>query len=106
MRNLTKKALQFSWSLSLFGVQQLMNLLTPGKAARSFGNASRAMECELGGALHSAFQVGDGLQQGLVDLTLGGPAGASPRPNPAPAPPADSDPAPGPPPAPAQGAAG
>jgi haloalkane dehalogenase len=71
MRELTKTALRFSWSFSLFGVQQLANVFTPSRAARAFDSAARTMEQELSDALRAAFRAGDSLQSGLVDLTLG-----------------------------------
>ena len=36
VRDLTKSAFSFSWAMSLFGVQQIANLLSPAKAARAF----------------------------------------------------------------------
>jgi haloalkane dehalogenase len=80
MRELLKTAFRFSWSLPLFGVQQLVNLLTPAKATGAFENASEAMEHQLGGVLQAAFKTGDSLQRGIVDLTVGGLARRSPVP--------------------------
>ena len=80
MRNLTKTMFRFSWSMSLFGLQQLANLLIPGRAARAFDNASRSMAGELGGPLRTAFRAGDALQSGMVDLMFGGPATGPGRP--------------------------
>ena len=76
-RDLTKNAFSFSWSLSLFGAQQMVNLLTPSKAADAFRNASHSMQQELDAAFQQAFQAGDTLQRDIVDMTLGGAAGQS-----------------------------
>ena len=69
---LTKNALGFSWSLSLFGMQQMANLLHPSKAAAAFDNVARAMQLELGASLHSAYETGDSLQSQIVEWTLRG----------------------------------
>lgn len=65
---LARAALRFSWSLPLFGAQQLVNMVAPLKAAQAMNNVSAAMEENLRGWLHTAFTTGVGLQ---VDL-LGG----------------------------------
>jgi haloalkane dehalogenase len=90
MRELTKTALRFSWSFSLFGVQQLANVFTPSRAARAFDCAARTMEQELGDALKAAFRAGDSLQSELVDLTLGAFTGPASRGADAPPPPGDA----------------
>jgi haloalkane dehalogenase len=82
MRNLTKTMFRFSWSMSLFGLQQFANLLIPGRAARAFDNASRSMAGELGEPLRTAFRAGDALQSGMVDLMFGEPVTGTSRPPP------------------------
>jgi hypothetical protein len=78
MRNLTKAMLSFSWMMPLFGVQQAMNLMMPQDpasprhpAADAFDAVSRAAEGQLGKTLSGAYQAGDKMQRGMVDLMLG-----------------------------------
>ena len=37
MRELTKSVMSYTWAMSLFGVQQMVNALRPSKATESFG---------------------------------------------------------------------
>ena len=71
MRDLTKSFFSFSWALSLFGVQQTLNMLSPPKTTKAFENVTKATEGELGNTFKAAFRSGDNLQKELVDLTLG-----------------------------------
>jgi hypothetical protein len=77
MRDLTKSSLSFSWSMSLFGLQQLGNLLMPNAAATpesgvtdAFDRVTDAMAKQLGEALGETYRAGDKLQRGVVDLTF------------------------------------
>ena len=79
MRDLTKSMMSYSWSISLFGVQQMMNLLTPssdgdpcGKTAQAFANVTDATTNVLDGSLKEAFKMGDSLQKGVMDFMFGG----------------------------------
>ncbi len=71
MRELTKSILSFSWAMSLFGVRQAANILTPDKAAASFNNVTEAAREELGESTEATFKAGDNLQRSVVDLTFG-----------------------------------
>lgn len=71
MRDLTKSILSFSWVMSLFGVQQTANMLSPAKATKAFNHVTEASEQELCGLLKTTFSAGDRLQRGALDLTLG-----------------------------------
>jgi hypothetical protein len=78
MRALIKSMLSFSWGLSLFGVKQLGNLLTPpdpnqpqNNAATAFDVVTHATEGQLDGVIKAAFQAGDRVQRGMVDMILG-----------------------------------
>ena len=71
MREFTKSMLSFSWAMSLFGVQQSANLLSPAKATKAFNHVTDASEQELGDLLKTTFDAGERLQRGAVDLTLG-----------------------------------
>src|SRR5262249_16853292 len=71
MRDFTKSVFGFSWALSLFGVQQTLNLLKPSKASQAFEKVTDATKDEIGDTLKAAFKAGDTFQRGFVDLTLG-----------------------------------
>jgi hypothetical protein len=77
MRELTKSLTSFSWALSLFGVQQVLNLLrnplprADHPAARELGTAARASEQQLGGTLDRIFRAGDQVQRSAIDLAFG-----------------------------------
>jgi len=88
MRNLTRSVASFSWAMSLFGAEQMANLISPRRAADAFGTVARSTEGALGPGLRSAFQAGDRLQRAMVDVSFslvglgpsanGGGAGQSP----------------------------
>jgi len=71
MREFTKSMTSYTWAMSLFGLQQMINVFRPAKATESFNNVTKATEEEFGGALKATFRAGDNLQRGLVDVTLG-----------------------------------
>lgn len=70
MREFTKSMMSYTWAMSLFGVQQMVNVFRPSKAVESFDNVTDATNEELGDALKATFRAGDNLQKGLVDLTF------------------------------------
>lgn len=80
MRELTKSMMSYSWAMSLFGVQQMVNVLTPngstgepcGKSVQAFANVTKATTALLDGGLKEAFKMGDSLQQGMLDFMFGG----------------------------------
>ena len=74
MRDLTKSVNRFSWALSLFGLQQLTNVMTPGRAeesTRALDAVSNAAESQLSDAFKRGVQAGDEFQRGVVDLAFG-----------------------------------
>lgn len=71
MRELTKSLFSFSWAMSLFGVQQMVNLTNPDKAAKSFDAVADAAAESFEGVAKTAFQTGDRLQRQMVDAALG-----------------------------------
>lgn len=71
MRELARSMASFSWAMSLFGVEQMANLLAPQRAVEAFGAVARSAEGVLGPRLRSAFQTGDRLQRSMVDLSFG-----------------------------------
>lgn len=70
MRELARSMASFSWAMSLFGVEQMANLMSPRRAVEAFGTVTRTAEEALGPGLRSAFRAGDRLQQAVVDLSF------------------------------------
>lgn len=81
MRDFTKSMFSFSWALSLFGIQQTANLLSPGKAARAFESVTQATQSQMNDALKMTFDAGDRLQRSAVDLMFGFLSGEALNPN-------------------------
>ncbi len=81
MREFTKSIFSFSWAMSLFGVQQTTNLLSPAKAAKAFDAVTEATEGQFTDVLKASFDAGDKLQRNAVDLTLGMFSGEALNPN-------------------------
>src|SRR5258708_5501258 len=78
MRELTKSMLGFSLAMPLFGMKQMMAIALPRDPSRPFGKATDSFDAVAGatvgqmdGAWKDAFQAGDRLQRGMVDLFLG-----------------------------------
>ncbi len=77
MREVAKSLTSFSWALSLFGVQQVVNLVRRPLAAadhpasRELGTVAGAGERQLGGTLERVFRAGDRVQRSAVDLAFG-----------------------------------
>src|SRR5215467_4676884 len=75
VRDLTKSMLSFSWAMSLFGVEQLVNTLTPQspsqpthKVTAAFDAVTHVAEEQLSGVLRGTFKAGDQLQKGFIDV--------------------------------------
>jgi hypothetical protein len=75
MLELTKAALSFSWAMSLFGTQQLTNLVAPNdlrkptrRANAAFYSVTQATQTQLNDLLFGGFQIGDEVERRLVDL--------------------------------------
>lgn len=71
MREFTKSIFSFSWAMSLFGIQQTTNLMSPEKVAKAFNSVTQATGEQFGDALKATFSAGDRLQRSTVDQTLG-----------------------------------
>jgi hypothetical protein len=78
MREFTKSVFSFSWAMSVFGVQQMANLMKRpdpnrprGPAAEAFEGVTRATEDQLGRTLGETFRAGDKFQRAMVDMMLG-----------------------------------
>ncbi len=70
MRELAKSMLSFTWSMSVFGLSQAANLLSPRQAASAFEEITRRTQEQLGPSTRQIFGVGDSLQRGFVDLAF------------------------------------
>jgi len=76
LRDLAKSVGSFSWALSLFGAQQVLNLMlrplavAQGSAATGFDAVTRAAEAQLGSGFKGAFESGEQLQRSAVDLAF------------------------------------
>ena len=81
MREFTKSILSFSWAMSLFGVQQTTNLLSPAKAAKAFDSVTEATQGQFTDVLKTTFNTGDKLQRSALDMTLGMFTGEALNPN-------------------------
>ena len=76
MRDLTKAMTSYAWAMSVFGVQQTLNILGLGgngscdRSARAFNNVTEAASQEVGDTMRSLFRSGDTVQRGMVDLLM------------------------------------
>src|SRR5205814_3061956 len=79
MLELTKSAISYSWAMSLFGAQQLANLVTAGdlrdpthRVNAAFYPVTQAFENQLNDSdlIFGAFLVGDDAQRALVNFTF------------------------------------
>jgi hypothetical protein len=71
MRDFTKSMMSYTWAMSVFGVQQMVNIFRPSQATESFDNVTEATRDEFGDGFRAAFRAGDNLQRGMVDLAFG-----------------------------------
>lgn len=76
MRGFTKSVFSYTWSTSLFGLQQMANFLTPqgwrqpDRATQSLEKITKATAEEMSDVVRSTFKVGDEFQRRGVDLTF------------------------------------
>jgi hypothetical protein len=75
MREFTKSLMSYTWAMSLFGVQQVVNVLTPKgqqqqqhPAAEAFNEVADATREQMGDVLKSTYRAGDNVQRGMVDV--------------------------------------
>ena len=71
MRDLARSVASFTWAMSLFGLEQMTNLMSPRRAADAFGTMARSAEGSLGPGLRSAYETGDRLQKAVLDASFG-----------------------------------
>lgn len=71
MREVTESVLRFTWAMSLVGVRQAANLLTPRRGwettTRELDAVSGAAGREMGETMRGFYRAGDRLQAGMVD---------------------------------------
>jgi hypothetical protein len=79
MRDLTKSMMSYGWAMSVFGLQQMVNLMTPGqsgdpcgKAAKAFNDVTQATTDTLDSSLKAAYDAGNNMQSGVIDMMFGG----------------------------------
>jgi len=77
MREFTKAFFSYSLALSLFGVKQMANILTPagryenrGKATKAFGSLTNATTDQFDETLQSTFRALDKVQRGVINLAF------------------------------------
>jgi hypothetical protein len=70
MRELARSMASFSWAMSVFGVQQMTNLMSPRRAVDAFDAVTRQAEEALGPGLRAAFRTGDRMQAAMMDLSF------------------------------------
>ena len=75
MRELAKSAVSYTWGMSVFGVQQAVNILSPSnirqparQANDAFFTVKQAAENQFGDLAFAAYQVVDEVQRNLTDL--------------------------------------
>jgi hypothetical protein len=76
MRDFTKSLTSYTWAMSVFGFQQMLNLMSlngngqSSRATQAFANVTEATSSQLGDTMRSVFRSGDNLQRAMVDLFL------------------------------------
>jgi hypothetical protein len=55
MREFTKSMTSYTWAMSLFGLQQMINVFRPAKATQAFDHVTKATEDQFGDALKATF---------------------------------------------------
>jgi hypothetical protein len=88
VRDLAKSMMSCGWAMSVFGVQQMLNIMKPApgadpcaKAAKAFNDVTNATANTLDDCMKSAFQAGADLQSGMIDMMFGGMMSTSLDPN-------------------------
>jgi len=79
MREIAKSMMSYTWAMSMFGVQQAINLMTPvqgagqsAKTAQAFDNVTEAATKTFDTSIMQAFNAGTSLQNGMIDMMFGG----------------------------------
>lgn len=70
LRELTRSMMSFTWGLSVFGLAQAGNLLSPGRAVAALDEVTRSAREQLGPLTRPFFDLGNNVQRSFVDLTF------------------------------------
>ena len=76
MRDLTKSMMTFPWAISMFGVQQMANMMSPPPEGRVAGTSAaldrvtEATEEQLDGWMKQTYKLGNTVQRSLVDMMM------------------------------------
>ncbi|HEY1338310.1 MAG TPA: hypothetical protein VGF59_12405 [Bryobacteraceae bacterium] len=87
MRDLTKSMFSWTWAMSVFGAQQMMDMAggaagsadCASRASRRFDNIAAAAAGEMGQTMRAAFDAGNNMQRSMVDLFFGSLAMLDPQ---------------------------
>ena len=77
MRDLTRSVMSCTWAMSVFGVQQIVNLFIPRdeksmcNSAQAVDQVTEAAAGQLSDTMKAAFRAGDQFQRGVVDVMFG-----------------------------------
>jgi hypothetical protein len=78
MRELAKSMMSYTWTMSMFGMQQAINLMTPmqgsgqcSKAAQAFDAVNEATCKTFDAGVRQAYQTGKSMQGGFIDMMFG-----------------------------------
>jgi hypothetical protein len=79
MRELARSMMSYTWAMSMFGVQQAINMVTPvqgadqsARTAQAFDNVTDATTKTFDGSIMQAYKTGNSLQAGMIDMMFGG----------------------------------
>jgi|SRR5579862_2171288 len=73
IRDLTKSAVSFSWALSLLGLKQAVNLVTPGRQQGGgdlFAPMTQVAVGQMNESMKGFYRCGESLQSRMVDMTF------------------------------------
>jgi hypothetical protein len=74
MREFTKSMMSYTWAMTVFGAQQMLNIFSPQgqrqqhPATEAFNHVAQATREEMGDMMKATYRAGDNLQRGMVDL--------------------------------------
>jgi hypothetical protein len=79
MRELAKSMMSYTWAMSMFSVQQAVNMVTPpqdagqpAKTAQAFDNVTEATTKTFDNSIMQAYKAGSSMQGGMIDMIFGG----------------------------------
>jgi hypothetical protein len=78
MREFTKSMMSFSWAMTVFGTQQMLDIVrSQGRAenlhevTEAFDNVTHAAEGEMGEMMKTMFNAGNSMQKNMLDMMMG-----------------------------------